>query len=131
MLPPLSILQWVRSGSSSVPKCPVCRSKTKRKEVIGPLYFTIPATGTTAAAQATTMGEAEDTIDITYATDLKTNFEKAHKSLEEKTQLLDKANRQIERLKTQAILTQTEHLRLQEAHSRTQMQLRYVKALRG
>lgn len=77
------------------------------------------------------MGEAEDTIDITYATDLKTNFEKAHKSLEEKTQLLDKANQQIERLKTQAILTQTEHLRLQEAHSRTHMQLRYVKALRG
>jgi len=127
------ISQWIRAGTHALPRCPICREKAKRGDVIGPLFFTIPATDTTPGGQTTTMttGETEDTLDLSYATDLQTNFVQVHKNLEEKTALLDQANQQIERLKSQAILTQTENLRLQEAHSRTQMQLRYVKTLRG
>ncbi|KAI8583869.1 hypothetical protein K450DRAFT_220347 [Umbelopsis ramanniana AG] len=128
------ITTWIRSSAAAVPKCPVCRSKTKRNQIIGPLYFTIPASEARPNAQptlTTTIGQTEDVVDLSYATDLQTNFDKAHKSLEEKTALLEKANQQIERFKAQAIQHQSEHLRLQESLSRSQLQLRYVKALRG
>jgi hypothetical protein len=99
------------------------------------LYFTIPANETRPNAQSTstvtTIGANEDVVDLSYATDLQTNFDKAHKSLEEKTALLEKANQQIERFRAQAIQQQSEQLRLQESLSRSQLQLRYVKALRG
>ncbi|KAH8553119.1 hypothetical protein BGW37DRAFT_488483 [Umbelopsis sp. PMI_123] len=127
------ITTWIRSSAASVPKCPVCRSKTKRNQVIGPLYFTIPASEprTNVQSTTTTIGSTEDVVDLSYATDLKTNFEKAYKSLEEKTTLLEKAQQQLERFKVQAIQQQSENIRLQENLSRSQLQLRYVKALRG
>ncbi|KAI9277986.1 hypothetical protein BC943DRAFT_332346 [Umbelopsis sp. AD052] len=128
------ITTWIRSSAAAVPRCPVCRSKTKRNQIIGPLYFTIPASETRPQSSSnltTTIGATEDVVDLSYATDLQTNFDKAHKSLEEKTVLLEKANQQIERFKAQAIQQQSEHLRLQESLSRSQLQLRYVKALRG
>lgn len=128
-----SIMQWLRTGTHSAPKCPVCREKTKRNDVVGPLFFTIPATGTTAGGQTTTMttGNAEDTIDLSYAVDLQTNIAQAQRNLEEKCQQLDQANQLANRLKQQTIMLQTELMQLKETHSRTQMQLRYVKSLRG
>ncbi|CAO3694498.1 unnamed protein product [Umbelopsis ramanniana] len=129
------ITTWIRSSAATVPKCPVCRSKTKRNQIIGPLYFTIPANesrpNASSTSTVTTIGPTEDVVDLSYATDLQTNFDRAHKSLEEKTALLEKANQQIERFRAQAIQQQSEQLRLQESLSRSQLQLRYVKALRG
>ncbi|KAJ2961130.1 hypothetical protein NQZ79_g3649 [Umbelopsis isabellina] len=127
---PLAALPW----SASVPKCPVCNRKTKRTEVFGPLFFTIPDTAGGKPHQSTTLvttGETEDTMDLSYAVDLKTNFEKAHRNLEEKSVELQRAQQQLERLKSQNIQLQTEHIRLQEVNSRHQHQLRYIKQLKG
>jgi hypothetical protein len=102
--------------------------------VFGPLYFTIPDTAGGKAHQSTTLvttGETEDTMDLSYAVDLKTNFEKAHRTLEERSVELQRAQQQIERLKAQNIQLQTEHIRLQEVNSRHQHQLRYIKQLKG
>jgi hypothetical protein len=76
-------------------------------------------------------GEAEDTLDLSYAVDLQTNFDKAHQSLQERTAELQVAKQHIERLKAQTIQMQTEYVRLQESNSRHQLQLRYIKALKG